>query len=97
MKAIALAFLAGIALASGAWNVPDTLPQCYTGLPFNLELSSSNAASYTYHSDDLPSWASLDGKKGVITGSSQQAGAWPINVKVSDSKSSVNKQKHQLR
>jgi large repetitive protein len=92
MKAIVYALMAGIALTSSQWGVPDTLPQCYTGLPFNLELSNSNAASYSYSSADLPSWASLDAKKGVISGSSQSAGAWPINVKVSDAKSSVNKQ-----
>ena len=68
MKAVVYAFLAGIALASSPWYVPDTLPPCYTGLPFNLDLSNSNTVSYTYASNDLPSWATLDSTKGVITG-----------------------------
>jgi hypothetical protein len=92
MKSLLIAFFFGLAL-TGAWDVVDTLPPCYTGLPFNLELGNKNSGStYSYSASGLPSWASLDAKKGVIAGSSQQAGAWPVNVKVSDSKTSVNKQ-----
>jgi hypothetical protein len=95
MKAIIIALLVGIALTATPWDVVDTLPSCYTGLPFNLELGNGNSDStYSYAANGLPSWASLDSGKGVISGSSQQAGAWPISVNVADSnsKASVSKQ-----
>jgi hypothetical protein len=85
MKAALVGLLLGLASAQ-QWDVVSTLPTCYTGLPFNLEIGSSASQGYTFDAPDLPSWATLDQHKGVITGSSQQAGAWPINVKVSDQK-----------
>jgi hypothetical protein len=37
MKAILLALFVGLAItATPVWDVVDTLPTCYTGLPFNL-------------------------------------------------------------
>ena len=86
MRAIIIACFAALALAGGStnqWAVNSLLPQCYTGLPFNLEIGTGSA-SYVYDADDLPSWATLDKKKGVITGSCTTPGAWPINIKVSD-------------
>jgi hypothetical protein len=91
MKAIVLALIVALAFA-GNWNVVDTIPACYTGLPFSVELSGGKEV-YTYVGLDLPNWITLDGSKGVIKGSSDQAGAWPISIKVSNSKgNSVNKQ-----
>jgi hypothetical protein len=83
MKAILLAFFVALAFTA-AWDVVDTLPPCYTGLPFSLELGNSNALGYTYSSISLPTWAYLDSIKGAISGSSREAGAWPVSVKVSD-------------
>ncbi len=92
MKALLVAFLAGLAVSSN-WEVVDTLPPCYTGLPFNLELGNGKDHGYTYTSGDFPSWASLDKSKGVITGSSPTAGAWPVSIKVGDKNGKyVNKQ-----
>jgi tetratricopeptide (TPR) repeat protein len=92
MKALLFAFFVTLAL-SGAWEVVDTLPPCYTGLPFNLEIGNGRDQGYAYSSSDLPSWASLDNSKGAIAGSSHQAGAWPVNVKVADkSGKSISKQ-----
>lgn len=82
MKALLLAFFVTLAL-TGAWEVVDTLPPCYTGLPFNLEIGNGRDHGYSYSSLDLPEWASLDKVKGSISGSGHQAGAWPVNVKVS--------------
>ena len=82
MRKVIFALFAAVALA-GQWNVVSTLPQCYTGLPFNLELASGEV-EYSYSSKDLPSWATLDRVRGVITGSTKQAGAWPVSIQVSD-------------
>jgi hypothetical protein len=71
--------------------VVSSLPSCYTGLPFNLELGTGNS-KYTYKSKDLPSYASLDESKGVISGKSSKADAKTINVYVSDGKNTVTKQ-----
>lgn len=93
MKAIILALFITLALSGDAWEVVDTLPPCYTGLPFNLELGNGKDRGYTYTSIDLPSWASIDRTKGVIVGSSQSAGAWPVSIRVADAKGrQVNKQ-----
>ena len=90
MKAVIVGLLLGFASCT-AWDVPSTLPTCYTGLPFNIEVGNSD--SYSYEAHALPSWAALDKQKGVITGSSDQAGAWPISIKVSDkNKNSANLQ-----
>ena len=91
MKAIVLALFVALAFA-GSWNVVDTLPACYTGLPFSVELSGGKDV-YKYVGLDLPNWITLDGSKGVIKGSTDQSGAWPVTIKVSNDKgSSVNKQ-----
>ena len=95
MKGIAIALLLGLALTSNTnrWNVVDTLPDCYTGIPFEISLGNNDAVDYSYSLSDLPTWATFDDSKGAITGSSKQAGAWPINVKVSDkSGKQANKQ-----
>lgn len=86
MKGIVTALLLGLALSSNTnrWNVVDTLPDCYTGIPFSISLGNNDAVDYSYSFPDLPSWANFDGSKGAISGNSNQAGAWPINVKVSD-------------
>lgn len=84
MRAVIIACFAALALAGGSkWEINSLLPQCYTGLPFNLEIGTGSA-SYVYVADDLPSWATLDSRKGVITGFSSTPGAWPISVRVSD-------------
>ena len=59
MKAIVLALIVALACA-GSWNVVDTLPACYTGLPFSVELSGGKDV-YTYVGLDLPNWITLDG------------------------------------
>jgi hypothetical protein len=84
MKPVIFAFFATLAL-SGQWEVVDTLPQCYTGLPFNLEIGNGKDKGYKYSSADLPSWATIDSVKGSISGSNRQPGAWPVNVRVADS------------
>lgn len=85
MRAIIIACFAALALAGGStkWEVNGVLPQCFTGLPFNLEIGTGSA-NYVYFADDLPSWATLDSKKGVITGSCNTPGAWPITIKIAD-------------
>ena len=77
MKAVVFTLLIAVAL-SGAWTLPDSLPSCYTGLPFSFPLG----AGYSYHSVDLPKWAVIDSSKGIITGRSEIAGAWPFNLEV---------------
>jgi hypothetical protein len=91
MKALLLALLVTLAV-SQAWDVVDTLPPCYTGLPFNLELSNGRDRGYIFESRDLPSWAVLDTKRGVITGSSQIPGAWPVTIRVGRDGRFVNRQ-----
>jgi hypothetical protein len=98
MKAIISALLIVAVLSGGAsetaslWSgVVSSLPSCYTGLPFNLELAGGSS-SYSYEARDLPSFAAIDAKKGVITGRSESAGAWPINVKITTAGKSTNKQ-----
>jgi hypothetical protein len=84
MKVIIAALLIVAVVSGGAdtWSLPSSLPSCYTGLPFSLELSTGSA-DYSFEARDLPAFAAIDGKKGVISGKSESAGAWPINVKVS--------------
>ena len=86
MKAILVALL--IVSAFAGWNVPDSLPSCYTGLPFSYELGKG----YTYHPYNLPVWASIDSSKGVITGVSHKAGAWPFAIEYRLEGKSVKKQ-----
>ena len=78
MKAIIIAVLLGLALAGGRWNLPDSLPSAYTGLPFSFQLG----AGYVYSSVDIPKWAVIDTSKGIITGKSELAGAWPFTLVV---------------
>lgn len=80
MKAILIALLIASAFAGSAWNIPDSLPSCYTGLPFSFELGKG----YTYKSVDIPAWAAIDGAKGILTGVSDKAGAWPFGLRVID-------------
>ena len=85
MKAILLALFVTLAVSGlNNWDLVDTLPACYTGLPFNLEISGGKERGYIYEGRDLPNWALLDVKKGIITGNSQSAGAWPVTIRVGD-------------
>jgi len=90
MKALLIALLVSAVLAGKTtWNLPDSLPSCYTTLPFNFTLTPG----YTYKSTDLPSWASIDQKQGLLIGQSDKAGAWPFSLSVGDSKgNSIDKQ-----
>jgi hypothetical protein len=82
MKIFVLSLLiVALVSAGSAWNTVSYLPSCYTGLPFSLELSNGQTA-YTYIANDLPSFAVIDGKKGVIVGKSDKAGAYPVSIKV---------------
>lgn len=80
MKTILIALLIASAIAGGAWNIPDSLPSSYTGLPFSFELGKG----YTYRSTDIPAWAIIDSAKGIISGVSEKAGAWPFGLRVTD-------------
>lgn len=73
--------LVALVSSQSAWNTVSYLPSCYTGLPFSLELSNGNTV-YTYVANDLPSFAVIDGKKGVIVGKSDKAGAYPVSIRV---------------
>ena len=75
MKTLIFALLVAAAVA-GEWNLPDSLPSCYTGLPFEFQLG----VGYTYKSVDIPKWAILNSKKGIITGKHSVAGAWPFHL-----------------
>ncbi len=90
MKTILIAVLVATALAGGAkWDLPDSLPSCYTTLPFSFSLNPG----YTYKSVDIPTWAAINQKQGIITGKYDRAGAWPFTLLVSDGKgNSINKQ-----
>ena len=91
MKAIFIALLVATATAmTGDWDdIPDSLPSCYTTLPFSFSL----ATGYTYESVDIPSWATIDEKKGVITGQHDKAGAWPFTLTVGNGNGkTINKQ-----
>ena len=89
MKAIFIALLVATAM-TGDWDdIPDSLPSCYTTLPFSFSL----ATGYTYESVDIPSWATIDEKKGVITGQHDKAGAWPFTLTVGNGNGkTINKQ-----
>lgn len=87
MKAILIALL--IASAFAGWNLPESLPSCYTGLPFSFTLG----ADYVYNAIDLPAWAAINGARGILTGQSDKAGAWPFSLRVTDKGGlSINKQ-----
>ena len=77
MRTIILALLIVFAVSVN-WKVMDSLPTCYTGLPFEFSLG----AGYQYYSADIPAWAILDSKNGIITGRHDRAGAWPFTVEV---------------
>jgi hypothetical protein len=89
MKAILIALLVATAIASDWDDIPDSLPSCYTTLPFSFSL----APGYTYKSVDIPSWAIINEKKGIITGQYDRAGAWPFTLTVGNQNGkTVNKQ-----
>ena len=85
MKTIILALLVAIAFAG---HLPDSLPSCYTGLPFSFELG----AGYEYYSVDIPKWAIIDSSKGIITGKHDIAGAWPFTLEARAGKKYYKKQ-----
>ncbi len=89
MKTIIFALLVAAAFAGNQWNVPDSLPSSYTGLPFSFQLGTG----YTYKPVNLPTWAAIDAAKGILSGVSDKAGAWPFGLQVIDSTGkSINKQ-----
>jgi hypothetical protein len=91
MKSLLIAVLVATALAGGhiRWDLPDSLPSCYTSLPFSFSLTPG----YIYKSVDIPTWAIINQDKGIITGQYEKAGAWPFTLVVADGKgNSVNKQ-----
>ena len=48
MKTVIIATLIVLALSGNyAWEVVDSLPSCYTGLPFNIAISNGHA-HYSY-------------------------------------------------
>ena len=82
MKILLVTLLVVALVSSGhVWNTVSYLPSAYTGLPFSLQLGSGSTA-YTFIASDLPAFAIIDGKKGVITGKSDKAGAYPVHIKV---------------
>lgn len=85
MKILLLTLLVVALTSAGSpWHTVSYLPSVYTGLPFSLELGNGNTV-YTYIANDLPSFAVIDGKKGVIVGKSDRAGAHPVSIKVINS------------
>ena len=89
MKVIILSLLVALAVSGGVWaSLPESLPSCYTGLPFSFPLG----VGYTYHSVDLPKWAIIDSSKGIITGRSEIAGAWPFNLEIRSGKHRTHRQ-----
>jgi hypothetical protein len=87
MKILLLALLVATAVSVN-WNLPDSLPSCYTGLPFSFQLG----AGYSYKSVDIPAWAAIDAQKGLLSGASDKSGAWPFTLDVSNGKDNVRKQ-----
>ena len=75
---IILALLVVLAVSGFKWDLPDSLPTCYTGLPFKFQLG----AGYDYYSLDIPAWAAIDSANGIITGKHGVAGAWPFTLDV---------------
>ena len=87
MKTLIFALLVALVFA-GSWDLPDSLPSSYTGLPFSFQLG----AGYTYTATDLPAWAVIDSAKGLLTGRSDKAGAWPFTLAVSSKTDRISKQ-----
>ena len=87
MRTILLGLLITLVFSAN-WQVVDSLPTCYTGLPFEFSLG----AGYQYYSADIPAWAILDSKNGIITGRHNQAGAWPFTVEVRKGSQQTKKQ-----
>ncbi|CAM6006512.1 unnamed protein product [Sphagnum balticum] len=92
MKLVASALLFAFALAGSTngqgykqvpWDIVSSLPSGYTGLPFNLELTNG-PENYQFKGHNVPQFATLDTVKGVITGQSSKAGAYPFSVDVTD-------------
>ena len=82
MKAVLIAALIAVVLSGHvAWEVVASFPSCYTGLPFNIAIGNGHA-HYSYQAFDLPAFAKFDAVKGVISGTSSIAGAYPIAIKV---------------
>lgn len=87
MKTLIFALLVAIAF-SGSWDLPDSLPSSYTGLPFSFQLG----AGYTYAATGLPTWAVIDSEKGLLHGVSEVAGAWPFTLDVRSRNDHVQRQ-----
>lgn len=87
MKTLIFALLVAIVFA-GHWDLPDSLPSAYTGLPFSFQLG----AGYSFSAVGLPSWAVIDSSKGVLVGTCDQAGAWPFTLRVSSKTDKIEKQ-----
>ena len=87
MKTLIFALLVALVFA-GSWDLPDSLPSSYTGLPFSFQLG----AGYTYAATGLPAWAIIDSAKGLLTGRSDKAGAWPFTLAVSSKTDRISKQ-----
>ena len=94
MKAVIIALLIALTLTGPVvWEVVDSLPSCYTDLPFTIQIANGNGRSlYSYQAFDLPAFAHLDTTTGVITGTSSIAGAYPIAVKIGYNKRYVTRQ-----
>jgi len=90
MKTLLISVLIVAAFAGNInWGLPDSLPSCYTTLPFSFSLTPG----YTYKSIDIPTWAAINQKQGIITGQYDKAGAWPFTLNVVDGKGNfINKQ-----
>jgi len=91
MKILVLSLLVAAAFAGAVpqWDLPGSLPSCYTTLPFSFSLTPG----YTYKSVDIPAWAAINEKQGIITGKYDKAGAWPFTLNIGDGKgNSINKQ-----
>ena len=79
MKTLIFALLVAVALSGYEFkHLPNSLPSCYTGVPFKFQLG----LGYEYHSVDIPAWAAIDASKGLITGVHDVAGAWPFTLDV---------------
>ena len=87
MKTFIFVLLVALVFA-GSWDLPDSLPSSYTGLPFSFQLGSG----YGYVANGLPAWAVIDSSKGIITGKSEKAGAWPFTLDVSRKSDKIKKQ-----
>ena len=96
MKIILAICLLTIAF-SGAINVSTKpLPSCVTGTPFKISIDDKASNIYNIRTVASPAFVSID-TKGVISGSTAKAGAFPVTVQVSDKSGNSEERQYILK